>query len=90
MTEVSAEEYKALWKKAWIIYYALAVLLVIILVLFVARDMEEQFFYTIMPLAASYVLRPTERFMKQKIEKFTGITAPAEAEPAAEDTPDKE
>lgn len=77
MTQTNEAEYAAILKKAWIIYYALAVVLVLILVLFVARDAEEQFFYGIMPLAASYVLRPTERYMNQLIFKFTGIAAPA-------------
>lgn len=73
---VTNEQYAQYVKKAWIIYYALAVLLACLLVIFVARDHEEQFFYGIMTLAASYVFRPTERFMESKIHKYTGINKP--------------
>ena len=67
-------------KKAWIVYSILAVALVAVLVLFVARDNEERFFYTIMPIAAAYVLRPTDKLMGKMILKFTGIAPPDKSE----------
>ncbi len=67
-------------KRAWAIYALITVALIAILVLFVAQDTEERFFFTIMPAAAAYVLRPTDKYMAGLIHKFTGISPPAENE----------
>ena len=67
-------------KKAWAIYVLITIVLILILVLFVAQDTEEMFFYTIMPAAAAYVLRPTNRYIDKLILKFTGISRPSENE----------
>lgn len=80
MSDDKIQEYARLTKKAWIIYYLMAVVFVAILVLFVARDNEERFFYTIMPLAASYVLRPTDKVLDKYILKFTGVSRPEKPE----------
>lgn len=73
------QTYNHYTKMAWIIYSALAVTLACVLVLFVAQDTEEQFFYGIMTIAAAYVFRPTERFMSKQILKYTGVSKPEES-----------
>lgn len=78
MSSTSVEEYNKLKKKAWIVYSLATVAFIAILVLFVARDTEEMFFYTIMPAAAAYVLRPSERLLQRWIFKFTGVSPPSE------------
>lgn len=75
-----ASQYQAYVKKAWIIYTLLTLVLIAILFLFVASDDEERFFFTIMPAAAAYVLRPSERYMDRLILKFTGFAKPTENE----------
>jgi hypothetical protein len=65
---------------AWIIYALIALAVAAILVLFVARDNEERFFYGLMPTAGAYVLRPTEKYMAKLVYKFTGVSRPEEAE----------
>ena len=67
-------------KRAWAIYALITVVLIVILVLFVAQDNEERFFFTIMPAAAAYVFRPTERYLGKLVFKFTGVSQPAENE----------
>jgi len=67
-------------KRAWVIYALITISLIVILVLFVAKDGEERFFFTIMPAAAAYVLRPTNRYIGKLIYKFTGVSPPAESE----------
>ena len=61
---------------AWIIYSLLAVLVAAVLVLFVARDNEEMFFYGFMTIAGAYVFRPTDRFFNKLILKYTGVAPP--------------
>lgn len=70
------QNYDSYKKKAWIIYSILVVTLAIVLVLFVARDNEEKFFYGMMTIAGAYVFRPTDRFMNKQILKFTGVSPP--------------
>lgn len=72
------EQYAAHLKKAWIFYSLAAVVIAVVLVFFVARDVEEQFFYGLMTIAGAYVFRPTERFMAKQIKKYTGVSKPAE------------
>ena len=67
-------------KRAWAIYALITIALIVILVLFVAQDTEERFFFTIMPAAAAYVFRPTNRYLGQLIFKFTGVSQPSENE----------
>lgn len=80
MTDNQNDKYIFYTKMAWTIYALLTVVLIVILVFFVARDTEEQFFYTIMPAAGAYVFRPTERFMSKLIFKFTGMSKPEKQE----------
>lgn len=72
--------YQSYLKRAWVIYALLILVLIVVLVLFVASDNEERFFFTIMPAAGGYVLRPTERFMARMVHKFTGVSKPVEGE----------
>ena len=65
---------------AWTIYALLTIALIVVLVLFVAQDNEEKFFYALMPAAAAYVLRPTDKFLSKLIFKFTGVSQPTEQE----------
>ena len=80
MTANQDPSYQSYVKKAWMIYALLTVVLIVVLVFFVARDTEEKFFFTIMPAAAAYVLRPTDRYMSKVIFKFTGVSPPEENE----------
>ena len=76
MTNVEHAKYQSHLKKAWTIYALITVAVIVVLVLFVAEDNEERFFFTIMPAAAAYVFRPTERYMSELILKFTGVSKP--------------
>ena len=78
MTDNQNDKYAFYTKMAWAIYILLTVVLVVVLVLFVAQDNEERFFYGLMPAAASYVLRPTDKFLDKLIFKFTGVSQTAE------------
>lgn len=80
MTETSDLKYASYQKKAWIIYSLIAIALMAVLVLVVASDNEERFFFGIMTPAAFYVLRPTSRYMDKLILKFTGVSRPADQE----------
>jgi hypothetical protein len=80
MTETSDQKYASYTKKAWIIYSLIAVALMAVLVLLIASDTEERFFFGIMTPAAFYVLRPTTRYMDRLIFKFTGVSRPADQE----------
>mgnify|MGYP001817338856 CR=1 FL=1 len=70
------EQYNKLKKKAWIVYSLATLAFIAVLVLFVARDNEEVFFYSLMPAAAAYVLRPSEKLFERWIFKFTGVSPP--------------
>ena len=79
-TNTDDEKYRAYVKKAWVVYALLTLVFIVVLVLFVAQDNEERFFFAIMPAAAAYVLRPTDRYMSRVIYKFTGVSNPSEKE----------
>ncbi|MBW1753538.1 MAG: hypothetical protein JRJ46_10645 [Deltaproteobacteria bacterium] len=74
MTTNSNQKYDYYTKVAWTIYALATIVLAAVLVLFVAQDNEEMFFYGLMTIAAAYVLRPSEKIMGKQILKFTGIT----------------
>ena len=74
MTANSNQKYEYYTKVAWTIYALATIVLAAVLVLFVAQDNEEMFFYGLMTIAAAYVLRPSEKIMGKQILKFTGIT----------------
>jgi len=74
MTDNQNQMYVYYTKVAWTIYALMIIVLIVVLVLFVAKDNEEMFFYSLMTAAASYVFRPTERFMSKQIFKFTGVS----------------
>jgi hypothetical protein len=78
MTENQNQKYAHYTKMAWIIYTLITIAIIAILVLFVAQDDEERFFYSLMPAAAAYVLRPGEKLMGKYIFKFTGVSNPAD------------
>jgi hypothetical protein len=80
MSSNQVEQYNKLKKKAWIVYSLATLTFIAVLVLFVARDNEEIFFYSIMPAAAAYVLRPSEKLLEKWIFKFTGVSAPKDEE----------
>ncbi len=67
-------------KVAWRIYTLIALLIMAVLVLFIARDTEEMLFYGFLTPAAFYVFRPTNRYINRLIYKFTGISQPSEQE----------
>lgn len=67
-------------KIAWRIYALIAVIIMAILVLVVARDTEEMLFYGLLTPAAFYVFRPTSSYINRKIYKYTGISPPDKQE----------
>ena len=78
MTDNQNDKYIFYTKMAWTIYILMTIVLILVLVLFVAQDNEEKFFYGLMPAAASYVFRPTDKFFSKLIFKFTGVSKPTE------------
>ena len=78
MTDNQNQKYVHYTKMAWTIYTVAAIVLAAVLVLFVAQDNEEMFFYGLMTIAAAYVLRPSEKIMDRKILKYTGVSKPTE------------
>ena len=74
MTVNKNQNYDYYNKMAWRIYTVAAIVLAAVLVLFVAQDNEEMFFYGLMTIAAAYVLRPNEKIMDKQILKFTGVS----------------
>jgi hypothetical protein len=77
MSESEEKQYAGYCKKVWILYAILVVVLIIILVTLVASDTEERFFFTIMPAAAAYVFRPTDRFIGKIVLRLFGVEPPA-------------
>jgi len=80
MTTNPNQKYDHYVKVAWIIYALAAIIIATVLVLFVARDNEEMFFYGLMIIAGAYVLRPNEKIMDKQILKFTGVSKTTEEE----------
>ena len=80
MTDNQNDKYIFYTKMAWVIYALMTIVLIVILVLFVAQDNEERFFYGLMPAAAAYVFRPTDKFFSKLIFKLTGVSQPTEKE----------
>ena len=74
MTVNQNQQYIYYTKAAWIIYTLASIVLAAVLVLFVAEDNEEMFFYGLMTIAAAYVLRPNEKIMDKQILRFTGVS----------------
>ncbi len=80
MKDNQDQQYDHYTKVAWIIYTLAAIVFAAVLVLFVAEDNEEMFFYGLMTIAAAYVLRPGEKLMDRKIFKYTGVSKPSKEE----------
>jgi uncharacterized membrane protein YfcA len=80
MTVNQNKNYDYYTKVAWTIYTLAAIVLAALLVLFIAQDNEERFFYGLMTIAAAYVLRPSERIMARQILRFTGVSKATEEE----------
>ena len=80
MTDKQNDKYIFYAKMAWTIYILMTIALIVVLVLLVAQDNEERFFYGLMPAAASYVFRPTDKFFSKLIFKFTGVSQATEKE----------
>ncbi|MDH5190958.1 MAG: hypothetical protein OEW89_06885 [Gammaproteobacteria bacterium] len=80
MVENQDQKHAYYTKVAWSIYALISIVLMLILVLVVASDNEEMFFYGIMTPSAFYVFRPTNRYINKLIYKFTGVTNEKEQE----------
>ena len=78
MTNNQDIKFQSYLKRAWAIYALITIALIVTLVLFVAQDNEERFFFSIMPAAAAYVFRPTNRYLGKLIFKFTGVSQSSE------------
>lgn len=79
-TNDQTSKFQSYVKRAWVIYALAIVALILILVFLVAGDDEERFFFTIMPAAAAYVLRPTDKYIAKLVTRYTGVAQPAESE----------
>ena len=80
MTDNLNDKYIFYTKMAWTIYTLMTIALIAVLVLFVAQDNEERFFYGLMTAAAAYVFRPMDKPFSKLIFKFTGVSHPSEQE----------
>lgn len=80
MTVNQNQKYVYYTKVAWAIYALITTVIIAVLVLFVAGDNEERFFYGLMTAAASYVFRPGDKSMSRHILKFTGVSQTTEKE----------
>ena len=78
MTDNINDKYIFYTKMAWAIYTLITIAIIVVLVLFVAQDNEEKFFYGLMPAAAAYVFRPMNKPFSKLIFKFTGVSHPTE------------
>ena len=78
MTDNKNDKYIFYTKMAWTIYTLITIAIIVVLVLFVAQDNEEKFFYGLMPAAAAYVFRPMNKPFRKLIFKFTGVSHPTE------------
>jgi len=78
MTGNKNDQYIFYTKMAWAIYTLLTIAIIVVLVVFVAQDNEEKFFYGLMPAAAAYVFRPMNKPFSKLIYKFTGVSHPTE------------
>ena len=78
MTDNQKDKYIYYTKVAWAIYSLITIALIAVLVLFVAQDNEERFFYALMPAAAAYVFRPMNKPFSKLIFKLTGVSHPTE------------
>ena len=78
MTDNQNDKYIFYTKMAWAIYTLTTIAIIVALVLFVAQDKEEMFFYGLMPAAAAYVFRPMDKPFSKLIFKFTGVSHPTE------------
>ena len=78
MTKIQSGNYQSYLKAAWALYALITIVIIVALVLFIAEDNEERFFFAVMPAAAAYVFRPTERYLDRLIFKFTGVSRPKE------------
>ena len=78
MTDNENDRYIFYTKMAWTIYTLITIAIIVVLVLFVAQDNEERFFYGLMPAAAAYVFRPMNKPFSKLIFKFTGVSHPTE------------
>jgi hypothetical protein len=78
MTDNQKDKYIFYTKMAWAIYILITIVIIAVLVLFVAQDNEERFFYSLMPAAAAYVFRPMNKPFSKLIFKFTGVSHPTE------------
>jgi len=78
MTDNINDKYIFYTKMAWTIYTLITIAIIVVLVLFVAQDNEEKFFYGLMPAAAAYVFRPMNKPFSKLIFKFTGVSHPTE------------
>lgn len=74
MTTDKNQDYIRYTRIGWAIYYLLALALASVLVLFVAQDNEERFFYGLMTLASAYVFRPGDKTFDRLVFKFTGAS----------------
>jgi len=78
MTDKQNDKYIFYTRMAWAIYTLMTIAVIAVLVLFVAQDNEEKFFYGFMTAAAAYVFRPMNKPFSKLIYKFTGVSHPTE------------
>lgn len=74
MTDNPDQQFTRYTKIAWRIYALIGLIIMVFLVLVVAQDTEEMFFYGLLTPAAFYVFRPTERYINRMVYKYTGAS----------------
>ena len=80
MTESTDNKYSLYSKKVWAIYALLVIILIIILATIIAQDNEERLFYSLMTVAASYVLRPSDKIISKYVLKLFGVSPPVKSD----------
>lgn len=80
MRDKQNNQYVFYTKVAWGVYTLITLIIVAVLVLFVARDNEEMFFYGLLIPAAFYVFRPTSRTIDRLVLKYGGVSRPDQAD----------
>ena len=80
MTENEDNKYATCAKKVWGIYALMVVVLIVILITLIAQDDEERLFYSLMTVAASYVLRPSDRLIGKYVLRLFGVSPPVKSE----------
>jgi hypothetical protein len=76
LTLSDEQKYLSSKKKVWLLYSAAVLCFIVFLVLVVAADNEERFFYSLMTIGASYAFRPNEQMIDSAVKKLFDVSPP--------------